>query len=98
MWVKFRAREGKTAAKEEENEKYSVFFMDADVLIHDSRYTAVEFEKHPGWGHSGYDYSIGAAEKTGVKELVFFHHDPGLTGAELAGFEKHYRERPTVIA
>jgi phosphoribosyl 1,2-cyclic phosphodiesterase len=86
------AREGELAAKEE-NEKILRFFQNADVLIHDSQYTAAEFEKHLGWGHSSFEYCIGAAEKAGVKKLVFFHHDPNRTDEELARLEAHYRAK-----
>jgi phosphoribosyl 1,2-cyclic phosphodiesterase len=86
------AEEGELAVKEE-NEKIFRFFRDADVLIHDSQYTAAEFEKHLGWGHSSFEYCINTAEKTGVKKLVFFHHDPNRTDQELARIEEHYRAK-----
>jgi phosphoribosyl 1,2-cyclic phosphodiesterase len=84
------AMEGELAAKEE-NEKLFRFFHNADVLIHDSQYTAAEFEKHLGWGHSSFEYCIDTAEKTGVKKLIFFHHDPSRTDEELARLEEHYK-------
>ena len=82
-------REGEIAAREE-NEKILGFFKDADVLIHDTMFTADEFEKHLGWGHSSYEVSIDAALKAGVKKLVFFHHDPSRTDEQLEGLEKKY--------
>jgi phosphoribosyl 1,2-cyclic phosphodiesterase len=84
------AMEGELAAKEE-NEKLLRFFQNADVLIHDSQYTATEFEKHLGWGHSSFEYCISAAEKTEVKKLAFFHHDPNRTDGELTRLEEQYR-------
>jgi phosphoribosyl 1,2-cyclic phosphodiesterase len=84
------AREGELAAQEQ-NEKLLRFFHNADVLIHDSQYTAGEFEKHLGWGHSSFEYCIDIAGKAGVKKLVFFHHDPNRTDDELALLENNYQ-------
>jgi phosphoribosyl 1,2-cyclic phosphodiesterase len=88
------AREGELAVKDE-NEKMLRFFRNADVLIHDSQYTAAEFEKHLGWGHSSFEYCIDTAEKAGVKKLVFFHHDPNRTDEDLARLEEHHRAKNT---
>jgi ribonuclease BN (tRNA processing enzyme) len=49
-----------------------------------------------GWGHSSYEYAIAAAQKTGVKKLVLFHHDPHRTDQQLAAFETEFREMATV--
>jgi len=86
------AREGETAAREE-NEKIIRFFKDADILIHDAQYTAVEFEKHLGWGHSSYEYAIEAACQAGVKKLVFHHHDPNRTDEQLEALAGNYRDK-----
>jgi phosphoribosyl 1,2-cyclic phosphodiesterase len=86
------AREGDLAATEE-NEKVFRFMRNADVLIHDSQYTAGEYSADKtGWGHSSYEYAIAAAQKTGVKKLVLFHHDPRRTDAQLAALETGFRE------
>jgi phosphoribosyl 1,2-cyclic phosphodiesterase len=85
------AREGGAAAKEE-NEKLLRFFQGADVLIHDSQYTAAEFEKHLGWGHSSYEHAINIANKAGIKKLILFHHDPNRTDGELEKLEWHYQK------
>jgi ribonuclease BN (tRNA processing enzyme) len=89
------AREGDRAAGEA-NEKILRFMQNADVLIHDSQYTAGEYRaERMGWGHSSYEYAIGAAEKTKVKKLVLFHHDPHRTDQQLAAFETDFRELVT---
>jgi ribonuclease BN (tRNA processing enzyme) len=86
------AREGELAAREE-NEKISRFVSGADVLIHDSQYTAGEYAaERVGWGHSSYEHAIATAQKTGVKKLVLFHHDPHRTDAQLAALETGFRE------
>lgn len=56
---------------------------DADLLIHDSQYTADEYADHVGWGHSSLKHSLDFAKLAGVKHLVPFHHDPGHTDADI---------------
>ena len=48
----------------------------ADLLVHDSQYTADEYEKHVGWGHSSIDHALAFADMAKVGRLVTFHHDP----------------------
>jgi len=52
------------------------FTRGASVLIHDAMYTAEEYERHHGWGHSTYDEAVALALDAGVEELVLFHHRP----------------------
>ncbi len=47
-----------------------------DVLLHDSQYTAEEYESRRGWGHSSFSDAVAYAQITGAKQLVLFHHDP----------------------
>jgi phosphoribosyl 1,2-cyclic phosphodiesterase len=88
------AREGEQAAAEE-NEKVLRFFQGADVLVHDSQYTAAEYRSHIGWGHSSFEYAINVAHKTDVKKLLLFHHDPNRTDSQLAELETSYQKRIT---
>jgi phosphoribosyl 1,2-cyclic phosphodiesterase len=86
-------REGEAAAKEA-NERVFHFIKGADVLFYDCQYTAGEYEASKiGWGHSTYEYAAAAAKKAGVKKLIFFHHDPNRTDAQLAAMEIEYRKR-----
>ncbi|MCL2374795.1 MAG: MBL fold metallo-hydrolase [Treponema sp.] len=85
------AYEGEAAAKEE-NEKILRFFNEADLLIHDAQYTADEFEKHLGWGHSFQEHAIDAARQAGVKKLVLTHHDPNRTDGQLESLEAKYQK------
>ena len=85
------AVEGEEAVKEE-NEKLSRFFNGADILIHDSQYSAEELKKHLGWGHSSYEGSIEAASLAGVKKLVLFHHDPNRSDDQLESLEEKYKK------
>jgi len=84
------AQEGEAAAKEQ-NEKVLVFFRSADILIHDAQYTAEEFKKHLGWGHSAYEHAIDPACRAGVKKLVFYHHDPNRSDEQLESLEAKYK-------
>ena len=55
----------------------------ADLLIHDSQYTAAEFPAKNNWGHCTVDYAIWLAQECGVKRLALFHHDPTRTDSAL---------------
>jgi phosphoribosyl 1,2-cyclic phosphodiesterase len=85
------ANEGQAVAAEE-NEKILQFISGADLLIHDTQYTAKEYlQSKIGWGHSSFEHAINAANKAGVKSLLMFHHDPNRTDAELAELEKKFQ-------
>ena len=55
----------------------------ADLLIHDSQYSAAEYPGHCGWGHSSLDHALDFASLCEVKQLATFHHDPDHTDAQL---------------
>lgn len=59
------------------------FVRDADVLLHDAMFTDDEYVHRQGWGHSTYSQAIALAEAAGVRRLLFFHHAPDRTDAEL---------------
>ena len=82
-------KEGAAAAAAE-NEKVSQFFRGADLLVHDTQYTAKEYQKKKGWGHSTFEWAINAAHRAGVKHLVLFHHDPLRTDSELTALVRAY--------
>jgi phosphoribosyl 1,2-cyclic phosphodiesterase len=48
----------------------------ADLLMHDSQYTAEEYAIQRGWGHSCFEDAVAYAKVTGAKKLLMFHHDP----------------------
>jgi phosphoribosyl 1,2-cyclic phosphodiesterase len=82
------AAEGNRAALEE-NARMEAFFHDADLLIHDGQYTALEYDSgKKGWGHSPMEYAIAAARRAGVKRLVIFHHDPLRTDLQIDDISK----------
>lgn len=59
------------------------FVRAAKVLIHDSTYTAEEYDHHRGWGHSTYDDALTLAIEAEVERLLLFHHKPERTDEEL---------------
>jgi phosphoribosyl 1,2-cyclic phosphodiesterase len=48
----------------------------ADLLIHDSQYSADEYRERVGRGHSAIPHTLEFAAAAAVKRLVTFHHDP----------------------
>lgn len=50
--------------------------LGVDLLIHDAQFTADEYLRHVGWGHSALPQTIAFATQTAVKQLIPFHHDP----------------------
>ena len=70
------AKEGELIAIEQ-NKAVEEFFAGADFLIHDSQYTQDEYESGKlGWGHSSFEHVCAAANRSGVKTLALFHHEP----------------------
>lgn len=71
----------------------------ADLLIHDAQYTDAEYSCCVGWGHSTYQHAFEFAARTGAREMVPFHHDPGhddptldrLLAAAVERFEPRFR-------
>lgn len=58
-----------------------------DVLLHDSQYTAEEYEGRRGWGHSSFADAVAYARVTGARKLVMFHHDPAHSDSALEEME-----------
>ncbi|MEM7457568.1 MAG: GAF domain-containing protein [Planctomycetota bacterium] len=52
------------------------FIRGTDLLIHDSQFTAAEYEHRQGWGHSTVEYVADLAALSDVRNLALFHHDP----------------------
>jgi phosphoribosyl 1,2-cyclic phosphodiesterase len=55
---------------------YLDFISHADLLIADGQYTAHEYERKAGWGHSSIELIVDVAYQAQVKQLAIFHHDP----------------------
>lgn len=55
----------------------------ADLLIHDSQFSAAEYPGHSGWGHSSLTQTFNFGTLAEVRRLVLFHHDPNHTDNDL---------------
>jgi phosphoribosyl 1,2-cyclic phosphodiesterase len=58
-----------------EYQDYLRFSQGADLLIHDAEFTAEEYEKTRGWGHSVYKDALQLAIEASVRKLGLFHHN-----------------------
>lgn len=52
------------------------FVKGADLLVHDAQWTAEEYPKHVGWGHSTIEAAIDNGVAAGVRQLLLTHHAP----------------------
>jgi CheY-like chemotaxis protein/phosphoribosyl 1,2-cyclic phosphodiesterase len=59
-----------------EDQRHVEFLSGADLVIHDAQYTAEEYPKRMGWGHSPAEWAVDYALAAGVRRLALFHHDP----------------------
>lgn len=55
----------------------------ADLLLHDAQYSALEYKNKFGWGHCSMDDATKFAFITGAKHLLLAHHDPQHTDQQL---------------
>lgn len=63
-----------------------------DLLLHDAQYTQEEYKNRVGWGHSSMEDAIEFASLTGAKHLLFSHHDPMRTDAQLKDIVTRLKE------
>jgi phosphoribosyl 1,2-cyclic phosphodiesterase/DNA-binding response OmpR family regulator len=56
--------------------RYADFVAGADLVIHDTQYTASEYASKIGWGHSPVEYAVRVCRDAGVKRLALTHYDP----------------------
>lgn len=68
------------------------FLRGVDVLLHDAMYTDDEYARAEGWGHSTFAQAARLAEDAGVGHLLFFHHAPDRSDAELLRILEAVRE------
>ena len=64
-------------------ERFVEFTRGAAVLVHDTMYTAAEYDSFVGWGHSTYTDAVELALEADVERLVLFHHRPERTDDEV---------------
>jgi hypothetical protein len=73
------------------------FIRGADLLIHDTMYTAEEYASTSavvrGFGHSTYEMALETASKSGAKITAAFHYNPQHTDAFLDKLADQYKGR-----
>lgn len=74
-------------------EEFVDTFRGADLLIHDAQYTAEDYRRTRGWGHSTFADTVDLALAAGVKRLGLFHHDPDRSDDDLDRQLSWCRER-----
>lgn len=72
-------------------EEFIKFCSGATYLIHDAQFTEEEYKKRNGWGHSTFEQAIALARDADVKNLGFFHHNPGRRDDELKEIENKFK-------
>ncbi len=66
-----------------QDEKVVEFLRDAEVVIADSQYDAIEYPSRRGWGHTCADDTVQLAARAGAKQVYLFHHDPDHDDAKI---------------
>lgn len=59
-----------------EDLEHAEFLRGADLVIHDAQYSAEEYPRKVGWGHSTVEYAVRVAVAAGARRLALTHHDP----------------------
>jgi phosphoribosyl 1,2-cyclic phosphodiesterase/DNA-binding NarL/FixJ family response regulator len=59
-----------------EDRRHAEFLAGADLVIHDSQYTAAEYPTKVGWGHSTVESVVRVSLEARARRLALFHHDP----------------------
>ena len=65
--------------------RHAEFLRDADLVIHDSQYTAAEYPAKVGWGHSTAEYAVDVSLAARARQLALFHYDPTRTDEGVDG-------------
>lgn len=61
---------------EDKDQRIVEFCRGVDLLIHDTQFFSEEYQDRISWGHSPYNFTVDLALRSGVKQLILFHHDP----------------------
>lgn len=66
----------------------------ADVFVNDAQFTPEQLAAdRKGWGHSSWLEGIRAAQDTGARNLVLFHHDPDSSDKAVDGLLRDARAK-----
>lgn len=77
---------------------YVDFIRGADILIFDAQYSLAEtVSVKEDWGHSSNVVGVELGLLAGVRELVFFHHEPLSTDAQLDAMVENSRRYKEIM-
>ncbi|HEU5196294.1 MAG TPA: MBL fold metallo-hydrolase [Methylomirabilota bacterium] len=68
--------DGDTGPLAGEDRRHAEFLAGADLVIHDSQYTAAEYATKVGWGHSTIESVVSVSRAARARRLALYHHDP----------------------
>ncbi len=67
-------------------------YQGADLMYFDAQYTLPELAEKANWGHSAAQLGLDIALREGIKRVIFTHHDPGATTAQINRLIKQTQE------
>ena len=73
------------------------FAENAGLLILDAQYTAEEYHRYEGYGHSDIDTAASVISESGASRGLLFHHAPTRTDEQLDGIETYVKPKGTQI-
>lgn len=76
------------SALQDYDEKIGRICMNADLLIHDSRYSDEDYAGHKNEGHSCLTNTVEFAAEREIERLILFHTDPAYDAPKLEEMEK----------
>ncbi len=81
----------------EDESAFVAFAHGCSLLLLDAQYTAAEYVRTRGFGHSTVPTSIALAEKCQAETTLFIHHDPNRTDETLLLWERDIqKDHPTI--
>lgn len=80
-----------------DNADFLAFARDCSLLLLDAQYSAEEYARTRGFGHSTLDAAVALAADCGAKQTIFIHHDPNRTDDVLDAWDTALRSaHPTM--
>ena len=70
-----------------QNKELMNFVKDTEALIYDCTYDDEDFKNYIGWGHSTWQEAVRMAQKSNVKKLFVYHHNPENNDNEMKNIE-----------
>lgn len=67
-------------------------YQNIDLMYFDAQYTLPELAEKANWGHSASQLGLDIALREGIKYVLFAHHDPGATRAQIKELIKQTRD------